>query len=145
MPRPLADALAVSAAAGLVTAPLVAALSGVVSLVSLPANLLAAPAVGPATVLGLLAALVSPLAPGIADVLTWLAGWPVRWLVTVAERAAAVPDGATGWPGGAPGAALLAVLLASGAWALVRWPRLRPLTLAALIGVVALGWPVRQL
>src|SRR3954452_5250886 len=144
-PRPLAEALAVSAAAGLVTATLVAGLSGVVSVVSLPATLLPAPAVAPATVLGLLAALVAPLAPAAADGLTWLAGWPVRWLVVVAERAAAVPDGATGWPGGAPGAALLAVLLASGAWALVRWPRLRPLTLAALIGVVALGWPVRQL
>jgi competence protein ComEC len=143
-PRPLADALAVSAAAGLVTAPLVAALSGVVSMVSLPANLLAAPAVAPATVLGLLAALVSPVAPGAADVLTWLAGWPVRWLVTVAERAAAVPDGATGWPTGTPGAVLLGMLLAGGAWALLRWPRLRPLTLAGLVGIVALGWPLRQ-
>ncbi|MCW2508850.1 MAG: hypothetical protein JWP68_1998 [Modestobacter sp.] len=143
-PRPLADALAVSAAAGLVTAPLVAALSGVVSVVSLPANLLAAPAVAPATVLGLVAALASPVSPRAADVLTWLAGWPVRWLVTVAERAAAVPDGATGWPNGASGAALLAGLLAGGAWALVRWPRLRPLALAAMVGVVVLGWPLRQ-
>jgi competence protein ComEC len=51
VPRLVADALAVSAAAGLVTAPIVAGLSGTVSLVSLPANLLAAPAVAPATVL----------------------------------------------------------------------------------------------
>ena len=42
---PAADAFAVSAAAGLATAPVVAALSGEVALVSLPANLLAAPAV----------------------------------------------------------------------------------------------------
>ena len=144
VPRPLADALAVSAAAGLVTAPLVAALSGVVSVVSLPANLLAAPAVAPATVLGLLAALTSAVAPGAADALTWLAGWPVRWLVVVAERAAAVPDGATGWPAGARGAVLLALLLAGGAWALLRWPRLRLLALAAVVGVVVIGWPLRQ-
>jgi competence protein ComEC len=144
VPRPLADALAVSAAAGLVTAPLVAALSGVVSVVSLPANLLAAPAVAPATVLGLLAALAAPLVPGAADLLVWLAGWPVRWLVAVAERAAAVPDGATGWPAGAPGALLLALLLTGGAWALLRWPRLRLLVLAALVGIVAVGWPLRQ-
>ena len=142
--RPVADAVAVSAAAGVVTAPLVAALSGVVSLVSLPANLLAAPAVAPATVLGLLAAVVSPVLPGAADGLTWLAGWPVRWLVLVAERAAAVPDGATGWPAGARGALLLALLLGAAAWALVRWPRLRPLTLAALLGLVLVGWPLRQ-
>jgi competence protein ComEC len=144
VPRLPAEALAVSAAAGLVTAPLVAAFSGVVSLVSLPANLLAAPAVAPATVLGLAAAVVSPLLPGAADGLSWLAGWPVRWLVAVAERAAAVPDGATGWPAGVRGAVLLAALLALGAVALLRWPRLRPLALAALLGVVLLGWPLRQ-
>uniref|UniRef100_UPI00110CB18D ComEC/Rec2 family competence protein n=1 Tax=Modestobacter altitudinis TaxID=2213158 RepID=UPI00110CB18D len=143
-PRPVADALAVSAAAGLVTAPLVAALSGVVSVVSLPANLLAAPAVAPATVLGLLAALVSPVVPAGADALSWLAGWPVRWLVLVAERAAAVPDGATGWPAGARGAVLLAALIGGAAWALLRWPRLRLLALAALVGVLVLGWPLRQ-
>ncbi|MCZ2814984.1 ComEC/Rec2 family competence protein [Modestobacter sp. VKM Ac-2984] len=143
-PRPVADAVAVSAAAGLATAPLVAGLAGLVSLVSLPANLLAAPAVPPATVLGVLAALVSPAAPWLADVLTWLAGWPVRWLVVVAERAAAVPDGTTGWPAGTRGAVLLAVLLAVVVWALWRWPRLRPLAVAALVGVVLVGWPLRQ-
>ncbi|CCH87178.1 ComEC/Rec2-related protein (modular protein) [Modestobacter italicus] len=143
-PRPVADAVAVSAAAGLVTAPLVAALSGVVSVVSLPANLLAAPAVAPATVLGLLAALVSPVLPAGADALSWLAGWPVRWLVLVAEQAAAVPDGATGWAGGAPGAVLLAALIGGAAWALLRWPRLRWVALAALVGALLLGWPLRQ-
>jgi competence protein ComEC len=144
VPRLLSDALAVSAAAGMATAPLVAALSGVVSLVSLPANLLAAPAVAPATVLGLLAALVSPVAPPLATGLAWLAGWPVRWLVLVAERAAAVPDGAIGWPAGLLGAALLTAVLGAAVAALVRWPRLRPVALAALLGAVLLGWPLRQ-
>ncbi len=141
---PLADALAVSAAAGLVTAPLVAGLSGLVSLVSLPANLLAAPAVAPATVLGLLATLVAPLSTDLADPLVWLAGWPTRWLVVVADHAAAVPDGATGWPAGTGGALLLAALLLGGAAALVRWPRTRPLALAVVVGVVVLGWPARE-
>nr|WP_091063499.1 ComEC/Rec2 family competence protein [Klenkia brasiliensis] len=145
VPGPVADALAVSAAAGLVTAPLVAGLSGVISLVSLPANLLAAPAVAPATVLGLLAVLVAPVAAAPADLLVWAAGWPTRWLVLVADRAAAVPDGAFGWPGGAAGALLLVGLLVAGAAVLVRWPRARPLAVAALVGVVALGWPARQL
>lgn len=144
VPGPLADALAVGAAAGLVTAPLVAGLSGVVSLVSLPANLLAAPAVAPATVLGLLAVLAGPVSPAVADLLVWAAGWPTRWLVLVADRAAAVPDGAGGWPAGWGGAVLLASLVAAGATVLVRWPRTRPLALAAAVGVVALGWPVRQ-
>ncbi|MCW2685108.1 MAG: hypothetical protein JWP33_3021, partial [Blastococcus sp.] len=95
-----ADALAVSAAAGLVTAPLVAGLSGTVSLVSLPANLLAAFAVAPATVLGLAATVLAVPLPPLADALVWCAGWPTRWLVLVAQRAAAVPDAVAGWPAG---------------------------------------------
>ena len=142
--RPLADALAVSVAAGLVTAPLVAALSGTVSLVSLPANLVAAPAVAPATVLGLLAALVGPVCPPAGAGLTWLAGWPVRWLVVVGERAAALPDSAAAWPVGVAGALLLTALLGGVCWALVRRPRWRPLALAAVLGLVVVGWPLRQ-
>lgn len=140
----LADAVAVSAAAGVVTAPIVAGLSGMVSLVSLPANLLAGPAVPVATVLGLLAALVGVPLPWAADVLVWGAGWPTRWLVLVAERAADVPDGATGWPAGTTGAALLTVLLIAVGWTLWRVPHLRPLALAAVVGLVVVGWPVRQ-
>jgi competence protein ComEC len=141
---PLADALAVSAAAGAVTAPIVAGLSGSVSLVSLPANLLAAPAVPVATVLGLAATLVGALLPPAGDALVWGAGWPTRWLVLVAERAADVPDGAAGWPAGATGAVLLTVLLLVTGGALWRFRRLRPLALAAVLGLVVLGWPLRQ-
>jgi competence protein ComEC len=140
----VADAVAVSAAAGMATAPLVAGLSGTVSLVSLPANLVVSPAVAPATVLGLAAAVVGPVCPPLGDALVWLAGWAVRWLVLVAERAAAVPDGATGWPAGTTGAVLLTGLLVLGGWLLWRFTRLRPLVLAAVLGLVVLGWPVRQ-
>jgi competence protein ComEC len=143
-PRLLADAVAVSAAAGLATAPLVAGLSGSVSLVSLPANLLAAPAVAPATVLGLLAAVAGPVVAPLADGLTWLAGWPVRWLVFVAQTAAGLPDAATAWPAGTSGALVLTVLLGAGALALWRWPRLRVLALALAVGALVLGWPLRQ-
>ncbi len=142
-PSLVADALAVSAAAGLATAPLVAALSGTVSLVSLPANLLAAPAVPPATVLGILATVVGAVLEPVGDVLVRAAGLPTSWLVLVAERAAALPDAAPGWPAGLLGAALLAVLLLTASWALWRFRRLRPLAVAVLIGLVV-GWPVRQ-
>ncbi len=143
-PGVLADAVAVAAAAGLATAPLVAGLSGLVSPVSLPANLLAAPAVAPATVLGLLAALVGPVLPPAGDALVWLAGWPVRWLVTVARATAALPDGASGWPAGTRGALLLTVLLLAVGLLLWRHPRLRVLALAVLVGLVVVGWPLRQ-
>jgi competence protein ComEC len=143
-PAPLADALAVSAAAGVATAPLVAGLSGTVSLVSIPANLLAAPAVPVATVLGLGAAVLAPLSAPTADVLVWLAGWPVRWLVLVAERAAGLPDAAVSWPAGAGGALTLGVLLVLAAALLWRSPRVRLVALVALVAVIAVGWPLRQ-
>ena len=63
LPRWLAEAVAVPTAAQLACTPLVAAISGQVSLVAVLANLLAAPVVGPATVLGLLGGLVTLVAP----------------------------------------------------------------------------------
>jgi competence protein ComEC len=143
-PALLADAVAVAAAAGLATAPLVAGLSGLVSLVSLPANLLAAPAVAPATVLGLLATLAGAVVPPAGDALVWLAGWPVRWLVAVARTAAGLPDAATGWPAGTGGALLLTAVLVVAAFLLWRHPRLRALAVAALVGLLVLGLPLRQ-
>ena len=97
------------AAACLVTAPLIAGLSGGVGLVAVAANLLAAPAVAPATVLGVLAAVLSPVSMPAAQGCAWLAGPAVGWLVAVADRAAAVPGGVVPWPDGAGGAVLLAV------------------------------------
>ncbi|MDP5183698.1 ComEC/Rec2 family competence protein [Blastococcus sp. BMG 814] len=139
-----ADAVAVSAAAGLATAPVLAGLTGTVSLVSLPANLLAAPAVPAATVLGLLAAPAGLVLPWAGDALVGLAGWPVRWIVLVAQRAAAAPDAVAGWPAGTVGALLLAVLLLGAGCLLWRFPRVRPLALAALVALVVVGWPLRQ-
>ena len=57
LPRWAAEAIAVPAAAQLACTPVVAAISGQVSLVAVVANLVVAPAVAPATVLGLGAAL----------------------------------------------------------------------------------------
>src|SRR4029079_1785629 len=79
LPRWVAEALSVPLAAQLACTPLVAAISGQVSLVAVLANLLAAPAVGPATVLGLAGGLVGlvSLAAGrlVAAPAAWCAGW----------------------------------------------------------------------
>ncbi|MFP5022262.1 ComEC/Rec2 family competence protein [Pseudonocardia phyllosphaerae] len=137
-----AEALVVPVAAALATAPIIAGLSGQIGLVTVVANLLAAPAVAPATVLGVLAAVLSPLSPDAAAVCTWLASPFVRWLVTVGDRAAAVPGATVPWPAGTGGALLLTgmlvVLLAMG-----RVPRLRALLLAALIGLLLVLVPTR--
>lgn len=145
VPAGVAEALAVSIAACATTAPLIAALSSTVSLVSVPANMLAAPAVPPATVLGVLATVIAPISETAAKGLVWLAGLPTRWLVFVAEQGSQVPDATVPWLGGAAGAGLLTLVLASVAVLVVRRPALRSILLAALCGLVLLGLPVRVL
>ena len=142
LPRLAAEALAVPAAAQVACAPLLAAVTGTVSLTAVPANLIAAPAVGPATVLGLLAAVSSTVAPPIATGFAWLAQWPARWLILVAEHGAAVPDGLLPWPSGAAGGWLLAALLVAGAFA-SRWRTPRRLIAATSTAVVVAVLPVR--
>jgi competence protein ComEC len=142
VPRGLAEALAVPAAAHLVTAPVVAGMAGQVSLVSVLANLLAAPVVAPATVLGVLAALVAPVLPWLAELLVRLAGPEADWLIQVARHASRVPGAAIGWPSGWwGGLVLMACLLLL--VAVLRHRRLRVLVGAALTGLLVVLIPVR--
>lgn len=149
LPRWGAEAVAVPLAAQLSCTPLVAAISGQVSLVAVAANLAVAPVIGPATVLG--------LAGGLAG-LAWdvpgrwcgtLAAWCVAWLVAVAERGAALPAAAIGWGTGAAALGLLTLLTVALALALPRLLR-RPaggiacgclLALVVLVRLPSPGWP----
>ena len=97
LPRWAAEAISVPLAAQLVCTPVVAAISGQVSLVAVVANLLVAPAVGPATVFGLVGGLVM-LASGPAGmVIGRAAGGCAWWIVAVAEHAARLPTAAMEW------------------------------------------------
>ena len=149
LPRWLAEAIAVPAAAQLACTPLVAAISGQVSLVAVVANLMVAPVVGPATVLGLAGGVLTLVWAPVGRLCGTLASWCVAWLVAVAEHGAALPTAAVGWGTGAAALALLTVLTVLVA---VLGPRLlrRPVTGlgAALLLVVAVlvrpptfGWP----
>jgi len=142
VPIGFAEALAVPLAASLATAPLVAGLSGQVSLVAVAANLLVAPVVAPATVLGVLAAVVAPLHEGTARFLVRLAGPEASWLITVGRRAAEVPGAAVEWPDGWTGGLLLAGVLVV-AYGLLRLRRVRVLLVAAVLGAVLVLVPVR--
>ncbi|MHA6618478.1 ComEC/Rec2 family competence protein [Pseudonocardia sp. DLS-67] len=142
VPRWVAEALTVPAAAFLATAPLIAGLNAQVSPVAVVANLLAVPAVAPATVLGVLAAVVSPLGAFPAQVCAWAAGPAAWWLVLVADRAAAVPGAVLGWPGGPAGAVLLGLLVLGLLW-FGRSPRWRALLLAVVLGLALILVPTR--
>ena len=99
-PPAIRQALALTGAAQLATLPILVAMGGAVGWVALPANLLAMPAVAPVTVLGLLAAAVSPVAPGLADVIAGSAAWPAGWIARVAEACAELPLARLPWPRG---------------------------------------------
>ncbi|HZD97036.1 MAG TPA: ComEC/Rec2 family competence protein, partial [Micromonosporaceae bacterium] len=152
VPRGAAEALAVPAAAQVACSPLIAGFTGTVSIIAVPANLVAIPAVPAATILGVAAAVISPMWPSGAAFLAWLASWPARWLLVVAERGAAAPDAVTAWPSGVWGALALAVILGAGLVAVRRRP-VRIVAAVALVAgaigavpvrIVAGGWPPRD-
>ena len=149
LPRWVAEAIAVPAAAQLACTPVVAAISGQVSLVAVAANLLVAPVVGPATVLGLGGGLVGLVWPTGGRVLGTLAGWCVAWIVVVARRCADLPVAAVGWGTDLPALAVLTVLVLGIALAGPRLLR-RPVTgvgccvllaVAVLVRPPSPGWP----
>lgn len=135
MPRWLAEAIAVPAAAQVACTPVVVAISGSLGLVAVPANLLAVPAVAPATVLGVLAALLAPICLPLAQACAWLAYLPTRWLTLIAHTGARQPGADTTLPKGWTGALLVLALLAALAFVLVRI-HLRRAVAAAAVGVL---------
>jgi len=123
-PKPLADAVSVAVAAQLVTAPLVAAISGRFSVVAVAANLAAAGVIAPITVIGTVAAVLSAVWPSGAEVLIRFTGPELWWLCNVAHWAAALPGASVAVPAGALGAFTVAAVTVA-VVALVRWRKAR--------------------
>lgn len=142
--RAPAEIVAVSAAAFVVTLPLMVALSGRVSLVAIVANALVAPVVGLITVIGAVGAVVACGWGGGAVWVLWCARPPMWWLLGVADRAAAVPGAAVTVPGGAAGGAVAAVVVVAVVAAL-RWSHTRRFLAVAALGVSIVLLPVRFL
>ena len=109
-PVGLRQAVALTVAAQVSTLPLMVAMGGAVGWVAVPANLLAMPAVPPVTVLGLAAAAVSPVLPGVAATIGQVAAWPAGWIASVAHAAADAPAARLPWPSGWTGVGLLVVV-----------------------------------
>ena len=97
-------------AAQVACTPLVAAISGQVSLVAVVANLLAAPVVGPATVLGLAGGVVFLVVEPVGRLVAAPAAWSASWIIEVAVRCAGLPVPALDWSSSALGIAVLTVL-----------------------------------
>ncbi|UFU04951.1 ComEC/Rec2 family competence protein [Ruania halotolerans] len=91
LPRPVAWAVAVPAAAQVACTPVLLLLDPAVPMYAVPANLLAGPAVAPATILGLLAAGLAPVAPAPAATIARAASWFTAWISSVALTFAEFP------------------------------------------------------
>nr|WP_208406769.1 ComEC/Rec2 family competence protein [Amycolatopsis granulosa] len=149
VPPGVAEGLAIPAAAFVVTAPVVAGMAGQLSVVSVAANVLAAPVVAPATVFGVLATVAAVVWPSGGEVVARLAGPEAGWLIVVARRASEVPGAVLPWPGGWWGG-LLALVVATAVVLALRRRGLRVLLALILVGallivvpgkVIAPGWP----
>ena len=121
-PKPLADAICVACAAQLVTAPLIAGISGRVSLVSAAANLAVEMLIAPITVLGSAAGALCLFWPAGAQLLIRFTGPELWWLLRIAHWSASVPAASVPVPSGISGVVavgatgLLAVLLWRWRW-----------------------------
>ena len=127
VPRGLAEALAVTVAATLGTAPLIALHFERLSLVSLPVNVLAAPAVAPVMWLGTIAGALAQVAPVLAKPFAQVSALPLAYLTWLADGAAELPfaEVTLRSPGPLGVAAVYAAAIASGfAWRTIR--RRRP-------------------
>jgi competence protein ComEC len=91
LPAPLVDATAMTVAATLATAPLIAFHFGRVSLASLAANLIALPVVAPIMWFGMLAAVVAQVTTAPAVLLNGVNGFCLAYLAAVADGTARLP------------------------------------------------------
>nr|WP_238351474.1 ComEC/Rec2 family competence protein [Kribbella shirazensis] len=149
LPGWLADAISCPLAAQLACTPVVAWLSGEVSLVAVAANLLAGPTVGPTTILGFIAAGVALVSTEAAQRVGWAAGWPARWIILVAREGADLPGAADAWPATVVGVAVLTLLCLALVLGLHRILA-RPIAMIVAVVVLAVvvlrpvgsfGWP----
>ncbi|GAB3303417.1 DNA internalization-related competence protein ComEC/Rec2 [Epidermidibacterium keratini] len=147
LPRWFALPLAVTASAGLVTAPLLVLLYPVINLGSLLANLLAAPAVAPATILGILATVTAGWLTPVAIALCFTAGFFVRWIEFTAAVFARVGALQIPWPSGVRGliAATLAVVGVLAGIAMLRYRRWTRRVVLAVVGTLLVVLIVRAI
>ena len=134
----LASALASPIAAMVFCAPILVSLSGYLAPMSVVANLFAAPVVAPITVLGFIAALLSPIAPWLTQIIIAVIRVPAGFITSIAHWIAGFPvltiyKGMIGF---------LIVALIAGCLTLFKKFR-KHLMILLLIIVMSLGWVQR--
>jgi competence protein ComEC len=139
LPRSLAEVVAVSAACGVATAPILITQFGAVPLYSIPANALAFPVVAPLLGIALVTALVAPAVPPLAVALAWVNGWLAAYLAGCARLVGGLPYAAVSARTALVGAAV--VLAFVGLISRLRPPRApRVAVLILVAALIAGGW-----
>ncbi len=105
--------IAVPTVAQAVCGPVIILLEPNFATYAIPANVLATPALAPAALCSVLAAVLSTWWPGGAAALATCSGWASSWIAGVATFFANLPGAYPQWPAGGKGAVLLAVLSAA--------------------------------
>jgi competence protein ComEC len=130
----------VSAACGLVTAPILWLQFGQVPLWTVPANALAEPAMPVLLGCGIASAALAPVVPSAAVALSWISGLAAAWIALVARLFASLPFAQVS-SGRALGVVALALLCGGGLAALPAYRRRAALVaVAALPPLLLLGW-----
>ncbi len=125
VPKPLAEAVAVSLACGLATAPVLWLQFGRIPLYSVPANALAAPVVGPLLGLSFASALADTISPAAAGPIATVNGWLAAYLAGCARLVGGLPGAVVSTTAGLGGLLLLAssAVLVHGAAVRRTWGR----------------------
>jgi competence protein ComEC len=158
MPMPLALGLSVTISAQLFCLPLLMQLQPGLPTYSVIANLLAGPMVAPVTVLGMIALLVTPIAPWLAGLISFLASLGTWVIEMVAIIFADLPVAYFPWATGFPATVLSTLLiLAVGAWLRAGPVQLRQLGVGAVVVIAVTtisvpaaseilpkSWPLKQ-
>jgi competence protein ComEC len=134
----LAQVIAIPLSATIMCTPVILAISGLFSLVSIPANILAEPVVAPITIIGFIAAIFSPTFPVLSHFLLVLIKPLAQFIVWISNFASNLP--VLMLPKSYLGAAIALILIA-----LIKFRRWGFLTIfiviAALIIVLPGRWP----
>ena len=139
LPTFVANSLSPPIAAVVMCVPILVALSGYLGPMTVIANLLAVPMVAPITIVGFLAALISPLSTPVSAFLIFLIRWPAGWIAGVAHWSASFPviqmtKGLGGFIGG------LAFLIAGVIFFLLMRRSSRLFVALAVVSILAFTW-----
>ena len=136
VPLWIIQTLAVTVAAQFSVFPILVALGSPISLSSIPANMLAVPLAGPAMVLGLIAALVTPFSQTFGTLVAWLAGCFAQLIALIAQTCAAIDWLVIPWPSGKFGIAVALLTISGGIQIGLAWRRLSRLQQSQVVSLI---------